>query len=57
MTITEERSADEQVTATDRRSEVVTRAARRWLSRIHETPDGHWPWPGQTLRDWSAFRI
>ena len=50
MTITDQRRNDDHV-ATDQRSEAVARAARRWLSRIHETPDGHWPWPGQLLRD------
>lgn len=51
MTITEERRSEEQVTVTDQRSEAVARAARRWLSRISETPDGHWPWPGQLAGD------
>lgn len=50
MTITAERPTEERVTVTNLRSEAVARAARRWMERIAETSDGHWPWPGQMLR-------
>ncbi len=33
------------------RATAVERAARRWRSKIEETDDGHWPWPGATTKD------